>query len=119
MGQGPWAWSVCTHYRLHSTLSADRVGPTSLLLDPLCSPSFTAAPSLNDAAVREFHDALAKSSDMAVAVAAIKALTTVIRLSTGAQVAGVCVAIRHIVCAGGQHSTAQRYRRSERSGKRS
>lgn len=43
----------------------------------------------NDAVVREFHEALARSSDMAVAVAAIHALTTVIRNSTSTTMMGL------------------------------
>lgn len=39
--------------------------------------------------MREFHDALARSSDMAVAVAAITALTTVIRSSSSTTVMGL------------------------------
>ena len=43
----------------------------------------------DDAVVREFHEALARSSDMAVAVAAIQALTTVIRNSTATTMMGL------------------------------
>jgi translation initiation factor eIF-2B subunit alpha len=43
----------------------------------------------DDAVVREFHEALARSSDMAVAVAAIQALTTVIRSSTATTMMGL------------------------------
>ncbi|KAI8112899.1 hypothetical protein M9434_004219 [Picochlorum sp. BPE23] len=43
----------------------------------------------NDVVVREFHEALARSSDMAVAVAAIHALTTVIRNSTSTTMMGL------------------------------
>lgn len=45
--------------------------------------------NLNDIAVREFHDALSKSSDVAVAVAAIRALTTVIRNSAAQTIMGL------------------------------
>lgn len=48
-----------------------------------------AGQSLNDVAVKEFHEALARSPDTAVAVAAIKALTTVIRLSTAQTMMGL------------------------------
>ena len=44
---------------------------------PLHSPTINA-----DSVVREFHEALARSSDCAVAVAAIQALTTVIKNSS-------------------------------------
>lgn len=47
------------------------------------------AGTLNEIAVKEFHDALAKSSDVAVAVAAIKALTTVIRNSSAQTIMGL------------------------------
>ena len=43
----------------------------------------------NDTVVREFHEALARSSDMAVAVAAIHSLTTVIRTSTASTMMGL------------------------------
>lgn len=43
----------------------------------------------DDAVVREFHEALSRSSDMAVAVAAIQALTTVIRNSTATTMMGL------------------------------
>lgn len=43
----------------------------------------------DDAVVREFHEALARSSDMAVAVAAIQSLTTVIRNSTATTMMGL------------------------------
>lgn len=50
----------------------------------------TAVPSMNaDLVVREFHDALSRSSDMAVAVAAIQALTSVIRSSEATTVMGL------------------------------
>lgn len=42
-----------------------------------------------DAVVREFHEALARSSDMAVAVAAIQALTTVIKKSGSTTMMGL------------------------------
>lgn len=42
-----------------------------------------------DAVVREFHEALARSSDMAVAVAAIQALTTVIKNSSAQTMMGL------------------------------
>ncbi|KAL4440747.1 hypothetical protein ABPG77_000456 [Micractinium sp. CCAP 211/92] len=42
-----------------------------------------------DVVVREFHEALARSSDMAVAVAAIQALTTVIKNSTAQTMMGL------------------------------
>ena len=42
-----------------------------------------------DEVVREFHEALARSSDMAVAVAAIHALTTVIKNSTSTTMMGL------------------------------
>ncbi len=45
--------------------------------------------TLNDIAVKEFHDALAKSSDVAVAVAAIRALTAVIRSSRASTIMGL------------------------------
>lgn len=51
-----------------------------------------APPMSSDASsrvVREFHEALARSSDMAVAVAAIHALTTVIRSSTSTTMMGL------------------------------
>ena len=52
---------------------------------PLSSPT-----AINDdAVVREFHEALARSSDIAVAVAAIQALTTVIRSSTATTMMGL------------------------------
>eukprot|EP00877_Chromochloris_zofingiensis_P007550 jgi/Chrzof1/3048/Cz12g09180.t1 len=44
---------------------------------------------INDAVVKEFHDALMKSSDMAVAVAAIKALTGVIKNSSAQTMMGL------------------------------
>lgn len=50
------------------------------------------APMSSDASskvVKEFHEALARSSDMAVAVAAIHALTTVIRNSTSTTMMGL------------------------------
>lgn len=43
----------------------------------------------NEMVVKEFHEALARSSDMAVAVAAIHALTTVIRNSTSTTMMGL------------------------------
>lgn len=42
-----------------------------------------------ESVVREFHEALARSSDMAVAVAAIQALTSVIRSSSATTVMGL------------------------------
>ena len=42
-----------------------------------------------DTVVREFHEALARSSDMAVAVAAIQALTSVIKASTAQTMMGL------------------------------
>mmetsp|Transcript_6201 Transcript_6201/g.13519 ORF Transcript_6201/g.13519 Transcript_6201/m.13519 type:complete len:327 (+) Transcript_6201:160-1140(+) len=45
--------------------------------------------TLNDIAVKEFHGVLAKSSDAAVAVAAIKALTAVIRSSNAQTMMGL------------------------------
>jgi len=45
--------------------------------------------TLNEISVKEFHDALAKSSEVAVAVAAIKALTAVIRNSTSHTIMGL------------------------------
>ncbi|GAX82766.1 hypothetical protein CEUSTIGMA_g10192.t1 [Chlamydomonas eustigma] len=45
--------------------------------------------TLNDIAVKEFHEALAKSSDVAVAVAAIKALTMVVHNSTAQTIMGL------------------------------
>jgi translation initiation factor eIF-2B subunit alpha len=57
------------------------------------SPSLTPNPrhaaGLNDAVVKEFHDAINKSSDMAVAVAAIKALTSVIKNSSAQTMMGL------------------------------
>ncbi|KAL6749977.1 eukaryotic initiation factor [Haematococcus lacustris] len=47
------------------------------------------ADSLNDVAVKEFGQTLARNQDTAVAVAAIKALTTVIRLSTAQTMMGL------------------------------
>ncbi len=47
------------------------------------------AGTLNDIAVREFHDALSRDDDMAFAVAAICALTAVIKRSTAATLMGV------------------------------
>jgi len=52
---------------------------------PLSSPTAIN----NDSVVREFHEALARSSDMAVAVAAIHSLTTVIRKSTASTMMGL------------------------------
>ncbi|KAI7843881.1 hypothetical protein COHA_002427 [Chlorella ohadii] len=46
-------------------------------------------PAEVDAVVREFHEALARSSDMAVAVAAITALTSVIKNSTAQTMMGL------------------------------
>ena len=45
--------------------------------------------TLNEIAVREFLDALSKSSDVAMAVAAIRALTTVIRNSAAQTMMGL------------------------------
>ena len=45
--------------------------------------------TLNDMAVREFHDCLSKSADVAVAVAAIRALTLVIRFSAAQTIMGL------------------------------
>jgi hypothetical protein len=72
--------------------------------------------TLNDIAVKEFHDALAKSSDVAVAVAAIKALTAVIRSSTAQTIMGLgkelemaaqalqrCVLLVHVAWGRGRH----------------
>lgn len=42
-----------------------------------------------DAVVREFHEGLARSNDIAVAVAAIQALTTVIKKSTATTMMGI------------------------------
>lgn len=52
---------------------------------PLSSPTAIG----DDTVVREFHESLARSSDMAVAVAAIQALTTVIRNSTATTMMGL------------------------------
>ncbi len=45
--------------------------------------------TLNDICVKEFHDILAKSCDVATAVAAIKALTSVIRNSSAQTIMGL------------------------------
>lgn len=45
--------------------------------------------SLNDAVVKEFNDSLQRSPDMAVAVAAIKALTTIIKISSAQTMMGL------------------------------
>ena len=47
------------------------------------------AGTLNDMCVREFHDCLSKSADVAVAVAAIRALTLVIRYSAAQTIMGL------------------------------
>jgi translation initiation factor eIF-2B subunit alpha len=44
---------------------------------------------MNESVVREFHDALARAPDMAVAVAAIKALTSVIKHSSAQTMMGL------------------------------
>lgn len=57
---------------------------------PAHSPSLHPVTYVNaEAVVREFHEALARSSDMAVAVAAITALTSVIRSSSASTVMGL------------------------------
>lgn len=53
--------------------------------------------------VREFHEALARSSDMAVAVAAIQALTTVIKNSS-AQVGADAAAAARVHCIRGRRA---------------
>lgn len=45
--------------------------------------------TLNEIALREFHEALAKGTDIAVAVAAIRALTAVIRRSSAQTMMGL------------------------------
>ena len=64
------------------------------MLHPFSRPPTPAHPPVGpsihaESVVREFHEALSRSSDMAVAVAAIQALTTVIRLSTATTVMGL------------------------------
>ena len=46
--------------------------------------------TLNEKAIKEFHDCLSKSPDVAVAVAAIRALTCVIRNSAAQTIMGLC-----------------------------
>jgi translation initiation factor eIF-2B subunit alpha len=55
----------------------------------MVSPRFNVEADSANLVVREFHEALARSSDMAVAVAAIHALTTVIRNSTATTMMGL------------------------------
>jgi translation initiation factor eIF-2B subunit alpha len=55
---------------------------------PYLTPEFYFACAA-DAIVREFHDALARSPDMAVAVAAIRALTSVVKNSSAQTMMGL------------------------------
>lgn len=70
-------------HRYMNVVMIERAYPVAGM--PLSSPTAIN----NDAVVREFHEALARSSDMAVAVAAIHALTTVIRKSTATTMMGL------------------------------
>jgi hypothetical protein len=56
---------------------------------PAAAAGFGISSAGADAVAREFHEALARSSDMAVAVAAIQALTTVIRSSRAQTMMGL------------------------------
>lgn len=69
--------------------------PCGARLTPLSAPTA----SLNDIVVKEFHDAVNKQPDMAVAVAAIKALTSVIKNSSAQTMMGLQVELKEAAAA--------------------
>jgi hypothetical protein len=78
------------HPSSHSLSLTPPAGPLPCRLRTLSAVTQSLQRSSDvDAVVREFHEALARSSDMAVAVAAIQALTTVIKNSTSTTMMGL------------------------------
>lgn len=80
----PYKWPASVEE--HDLLST---GGAQYIKQPAASASETKRAAAGPDVVREFHEALARSPDMAVAVAAIKALTSVIQRSSAQTMMGL------------------------------